>query len=115
MPTICTLGSLGKRTAFTYTGDTQTGVTLHFNFSTPRVSAEFFKEILHEFNGRTIPGGFSMTTPTQGGLGEWIQNNSPSLNVVRLTPRHASFISAIMVNEGLITSSLRGNAVYLHF
>lgn len=111
---IHTLGSLGKRTKFTYTGDTQTGVTLYFS-NKPCVSAEFFKEILHEFNGRTIPGGFSMTTPTQGGLGEWIQNNSPSLNVVCLTPRHASFISAIMVNEGLITSSLRGNAVYLNF
>ena len=114
MPTISTLGHPSKRTKFTYEGDTQTGATLNFT-GTPRISPEFFTAILHEFDGKTIPGGFSMTMPTQGGLGEWVQNNSPNLNPVRLSPRHASFIAAIMVNEGLITSSLQGNAVYLHF
>ena len=114
MPTIPTLGAPARRTEFKYTGDVQTGVALHFT-GKPRVSADFFEAILDEFRGRTIPGGFSMTAPTPGGLGEWVQNNSPHLNVVRLSPRHASFIAAILVNEGLITSSLRGNAVYLHF
>ena len=56
-----------------------------------------------------------MTAPTSDGLGEWVQNNSRRLNKVSLTPRHASFIAAILVSEGKITSRLRGNAVYLHF
>jgi len=114
MPTILTLGPPQRRTKFSYTGDTREGVTLHFSDNS-RISPEFFQAILEEFNGRTIPGGFCMTNPTPGGLGEWVQNNSPCLNVVHLSPRHASFIAAILVNEGLITSSLHSNAVYLHF
>lgn len=56
-----------------------------------------------------------MTNPTVGGLEEWVQSNSPSLNTVNLTSRHASFIAAILVHEKRITSSVRGNAGYLHF
>jgi hypothetical protein len=115
MPKISTLGPPRKRTEFTYTGDTQTGVTLHFTSGKPRVSAEFFKAIIDEFRGRTVPGGFREDLPKPRGLGEWVENNSAKLNVIRLTPRHASFIAAILVHEGLITSSLRGNGVYLHF
>ena len=114
MPTISTLGPPSRRTQFTYAGDVHAGVTLHFT-NKPRVSAEFFQAILNEFRGETIAGGFSMTSPTPGGLGEWVQDNSARLNPVRLTSRHASFIAAILVNEGLITSSLKGNKVYLHF
>ncbi len=114
VPTISTLGSPGRRTEFTYSGDIQTGVILHF-IGNPRVSSEFFVAILDKFRGQTIPGGFSMTNPTPGGLGEWVQNNSHRLNIVSLSPRHASFIAAILVNESHITSSLRGNAVFLHF
>jgi len=49
------------------------------------------------------------------GLGEWVQNKSSRLNPIKLSPGHASFIAAILVNENFISSSLRGNAVYLHF
>lgn len=38
-----------------------------------------------------------MTAPINGGLGEYIQKNFS-----RLTPRHASAIAAIMVQENLI-------------
>ena len=114
MPIISTLGHPSRRTQFTYAGDVHTGVTLHFT-NKPRVSAEFFQAILDEFRGNTIPGGFSMTDPTPGGLGEWVRDNSARLNPVRLTPRHASFIAAILVHEGFIISSLKGNAVCLHF
>lgn len=75
MPTISTLGPPGKKTIFTYSGDIETGVTLEFS-GNPRVSSEFFVAILDEFQGKIIPGGFSMTDPTPGGLGEWVQNNS---------------------------------------
>ena len=42
------------------------------------------------------PLGASMTDPTPGGLGEFIDLEP------RLTPRHASAIAAIMVDDGLL-------------
>jgi len=114
MPRIWTLGPPKKRTQFTYSGGTKTGATLLFKQPTP-ISARFFQAILTEFSGKTIPGGFSMTEPTPGGLGEWVQYNSPELNPVCLTPRHASFIAAILVHEGRARSNLKGNAVELRF
>ncbi len=114
MPTISTLGSPARRTQFTYAGSVADGVTLEFT-GRPRVTAEFFAAILSKFAGQTIPGGFSMVNPTPGGLGIWMQQNSLHMNAVRLTPRHGSFIAAILVHEGYITSNLQGNAVMLHF
>ena len=88
---------------------------IHFS-GNPRVSADFFKAIIHEFQGMKIPGGFSMTDPTRGGLGIWILENSAKLNGTKLSPRHASFIAAILEHEGKIRSSLEGGkAVILHF
>jgi len=114
MPQIWTLGGPKKRTQFRYSGSVRLGVTLLFKRPTC-VCAQFLAAILDRFGGRVIPGGFSMTAPTPGGLGEWVQENSPGLNTVQLTPRHASFIAAILVDEGCATSSLKGNAVYLQF
>ena len=51
---------------------------------------------------------------TLGSL-RWVEKNSTKLNGVSLSPRHASFIAAILVHEGHITSFLKGNAVYLKF
>lgn len=114
MPKIWTLGSANRRRQFSYSGSVSTGITLLFS-GKPFISPEFFKAILTRFNGRTIPGGFNMTDPTPGGLGQWVEENSKRLNGSSLTPRHASFIAAILAHEGLITSSLKRNAVYLHF
>ena len=114
MPRIWTLGHPSIRTEFEYSGDVSRGVILHFS-GNPPISSEFFQAILNEFRGRTIKGGFSMTDPISGGLGEWIQNNSNHLNPVSLTPRHSSFIAAILVHKGLITSNLVGHRVYLNF
>jgi len=115
MQIIPTLGTLKKRTTFAYDGNVNAGVVLHFPTVRARVTAEFFTAILDEFQGRRMPGGFSMTNPTPGGLGEWVEAHSAKLNAVRLSPRHASFIAAILVSEGFITGSLEGNAVYLQF
>ena len=109
MPTIHTLGPPGRRTEVTYSGDTATGVTLHFDSANLSISSNLIQTILETFNGQIIPGGFCMTAPSHGGLGEWVQENS------NLSPRHASFIAAILVHEGLIRSSLQGNSIYLHF
>lgn len=114
MPTIHTLGHPYKRTTFTYTGSVTEGVIIEFT-GRPHVSAEFLNAILHEFQGQTIPGGFNMTIPTPGGLGIWVKNNSKCMNPKRLSPKHASFIAAILVNEGYITSSFDRTAIILHF
>ncbi len=111
---IWTLGSKTRRTQFSYSGSVNAGVILQFT-GRPYIKPDFFRAILKRFDGRTIAGGFSMTDPTSGGLGEWVQENANQLNGTSLSPRHASFIAAILVNEGFITSSLEGNAVYLYF
>ena len=114
MSKIWTLGSTNKRRQFSYTGDVRTGVTLLFT-GNPYISPQFFQAILTRFAGRSVRGGFSMTNPTPGGLGEWVAQNSKPLNGRVLTPRHASFIAAVVVHEGLATSGIKGNAIYLHF
>jgi hypothetical protein len=112
--TAFTLGSAGRKMRFTYTGNVPSGTTLDFT-GNPCISADFFQAILAKFDGLSVPGGFSMTNPKPGGLGEWVAKNSSRLNPVQLTPRHASFIAAILDHEGYISSSLDGNAVILHF
>lgn len=114
MKKIWTLGSASRRTQFSYTGSVSTGVTLLFS-GKPFISARFFNAILNRFTGETVPGGFSMTDPIPGGLGEWVELNSKRINGTSLTPRHASFIAAVLVHEGLVASNLKGNAVILHF
>ena len=109
MTTIHTLGHPSIRTEFTYSGSVKKGKANKF------ISADFFKAILKCFKGSTIPGGFSMTDPTPTGLGIWVEYYSEQINPVRLYPRHASFIAAILKHEGYVTSSLQGNAVMLHF
>jgi hypothetical protein len=42
-------------------------------------------------------------------------NNSHGFNGSKLTPRHASFIAAILVNKNKITHYLKGNSIYLVF
>lgn len=115
MPTIQTLGHATLRTEFTYSGSVKAGVTLHFDKADKIVSAEFFKAILNCFKGATIPGDFSMAELSSGGLGIWIEYYSQQMNPVRLFPRHAVYIVAILEHEGYVTSSLQGNAVMLHF
>lgn len=98
-----------------YSGNTKTRATLHFSSGDAIVSASLFEAILKESRGKIIPDGFSTTDPTPCGLGKWAQSNSSLLNPVRLTLRHACFIAAVLVIEGLIRHRLRGNAVKLHF
>jgi hypothetical protein len=114
MPTIHTLGHPYKRSQFTYTGSVNEGVTLEIT-GRPDISAWFFHAILTDFMGLTIPGGFNVSSPTPGGFGLWVKEHFHKLNHVGLYPRLASYIAAILVHEGYITSSLNKNAVMLHF
>lgn len=111
----CTLGHLAKRSYFTYTGDVSTGLTIYAGKSKVGVSARLLEQLLTAFRGKRVPGGFSMTDPTPGGLGEWVRDNSLAHNLSKLGPRNASHIAAILAKEGYLTSTLDGNAVILRF
>jgi hypothetical protein len=98
---------------FEYFGTVNEGTRINFT-GKPFITSAFYKAILREFSGKSIYGGFSMTDPILGGLGEWIEKNSKRYSC-QLSPRHGSFIAAILVHEGYIRSSLQGTKVVLHF
>lgn len=111
---LATLGPPKKRTEFLYSGSIRSGVVLHQS-GNPTVKAEVFTEALKHFSGRTVSGGFKEDDPTPGGFGEWLENESPRLNSTKLTPRHGSFVAAILCAEAEVKSSLQRGAVLLHF
>jgi len=113
--TLTTLGSPGKRTEFSYSGSIHIGVVLHQS-GHPKIDSQLFREALSYFAGQTVKGGFKEDDPIPGGFGEWLQNESPRLNSQRkLTPRHGSFVAAILCAEAGVKSSLDGNAIVLSF
>jgi hypothetical protein len=110
-----TLGRGLRKRRFVYVGSVATGVRVIFRSSVMRVSAGFFWALLGRFAGYSVKGGFSQTKATRGGLGEWVAQYSRLLNETALTPRHASFVAAVLVNEGYAESTLEGNAICLTF
>lgn len=105
--TIQTCGPADKRKYFSYQGSSTKGVTLFFD--TPvQIPATVFQRILHRFQGQTVPAGVSMTHPTVGGIGEFVAAMGHGL-----TPRHASFICAILHHENRVNCTLRGAAIWV--
>lgn len=88
MTEIWTLGHPSRRTQFRYEGTVSSGVTL-LQKGKPSIEVEFFAAALNAFRGRD--DGRS------------------------LTPRHASFIAAILCHEAGVISRLDGSAVWLKF
>jgi hypothetical protein len=74
-----------------------------------------FSEAMRHFAGKKVYGGFSQDSPTPGGFGEWVEGESPRLNSRKLSPRHGSFIAAILVAAADVRCELEGNAIVLHF
>lgn len=57
-----------------------------------------------------------MTDPPRGGFGEWVKNQSKTLNNTPLTPRHGSHIAAVLEHMGYLDSRIEGgSAVILRF
>ena len=110
MPTIETCGPEHVRTSFTYRGNEQQGITIEFETGDFTIDAEIIRNVLNHFRGRQVRGGFSMTDPTPGGVGEYLAGLGNSL-----TPRHASFLCAVLRYEGLVNCALDGNAVVVAF
>lgn len=108
MPIIFTCGGTTKRTEFAYDGDFDSGVIIKFASGNIEVSHTFLKASIDHFRGREVRGGFSMTNPTPGGFGQWIESKSKTLNMTPLTPRHGSFIAAILREMGYLHCRLDG-------
>lgn len=110
MPTIETCGPLSKRTNFTYRGSTQTGIVIEFNSGEFKIESRTISSVIEHFRGKTVLGGFSMTAPPEGSVGEFLQQQGHGL-----TPRHASFLCSVLQYEGLANCTLNGNAVVIEF
>jgi hypothetical protein len=102
-----TLGHPSRRTQFRYEGSVADGCML-LQVGNPKIEASFFQAALMTFSGREVRGGFKEDDPPRDSFGEWIKNNSRSINGRCLTPRHASFIAAILCHETGVTSRLDG-------
>lgn len=98
------------RTSFTYHGSVRHGITIEFKSGDFTISKEIIEKVLNHFRGRQVRGGFSMTAPTPGGVGEYLAGLESSL-----TPRHASFLCAALNHEGFVECGLDGNAVVVKF
>jgi hypothetical protein len=114
LKTLETLGAPGKRTTFSYTGSIASGVVLQQS-GLPKIEASFFLQALQDFSGRRIQGGFKMDDPPPGGFGEWVQRESVRSNSRRLTPRHGSFMAAILCSEARVEHWLEGASIVLRF
>jgi hypothetical protein len=112
MPTTRTCGT-GKQ--FIYQGSIDDGVVLQYRSCKVKVCSEFLKAIIDQFKGKVVKGGFSMTNPPIDGVGHWVLDNSKTLNVTPLSPRHGSHIAAILRDTGYLEANLDGNAVILKF
>jgi hypothetical protein len=106
-----TLGLGNQAREFSYYGSVVEGVAVNMGQgSQAKFPSDLFNNLLTHFAGQEVRGGFSMTEPPLGGVGEWVQTNYPSL-----TPRHASFIASVLVNEGYCSHFHNRNAVMLRF
>lgn len=110
MPTIETCGPEHVRASFTYRGSVRDGITIEFKNGDFPINAAIIQNVLNHFSGQSVRGGFSMTNPTSGGVGEYLAGLGNSL-----TPKHASFLCAVLRHEGLVNCKLVGNAVVVTF
>jgi hypothetical protein len=104
MPCINTLS--GKGTSLNYSINKDDCIVVWGNTTFKFSISECLKFFDRSLNFLKL--GASMTSPTPGGFGEFIKNN-----ISGLTPRHASAISAILVNEKYIDFEERGNSIFL--
>lgn len=107
-----TLGKGKKAKKFTYTGSAVEGVDIVMGQGAKaKFPPALFNELLSHFSGRqNVIGGFNMTDPPADGVGKWVSHKYR-----QLTPRHASFIAAILVNEGYCSHYYNRTAVMLRF
>jgi hypothetical protein len=109
-----TLGAGRKKRLFLYRGSVKTGVVL-LQSGKPRIDAGFFMEALCHFSGKQVVGGFREDAAPPGSFGEWVDRSSSLLNSRKLTPRHGSFMAAILCAECGVQPSVKGKKIVLEF
>lgn len=67
MATIETCGHEGVRTTFTYRGNATDGIIIEFDSGDFSLGSEVIQNVMKNFRGQRVCGGFSMTNPTPGG------------------------------------------------
>jgi hypothetical protein len=110
---IDTLGAGKKKRTFQYDWSPSGAVLLQRG--KPRIDHCFFLVALYHFSGQTVEGGFSETNPALNGFGKWVEVASRRFNSRNLSPRHGSFVAAILCEEYGVNSTLRGKSVLLTF
>lgn len=108
--TLRTLGKGQKSKEFEYTGSARDGVLLLFS-KPAKIAAQLFDQAMRDHAGKRLAGGFDEKDIQPGGLGEWLYLTSNRT----LTPRHASFMAAILCSEAGVRHQHEGNAVMLTF
>jgi hypothetical protein len=110
-----TCGRGDKATPFEFEGSVVEGFVLHFGSGAVPLNPEFLAKIKEHFHGKRVPGGFSMDNPPASGFGAWVRDYSRQWNSRALTPRHASFLAALLRDAGWLRCSYEGAAVWLEF
>mgnify|MGYP000500500280 CR=1 FL=1 len=110
MPIIETCGHESKRTEFSYSGSVEQGVVIEFDSGNFEIDANIIRSVIENFSGQEVLGGFSMSDAPPGGVGAFLTQQA-----TKLTPRHASFLCAILNHENHAKCSLSGNAVIIKF
>ena len=62
-------------------------------------------------NNNVVTAGTSMTNPTPGSIGAWVQIQNFSILTGTLTSRHLSFLGPICGRMGFISRQLNGNSI----
>jgi hypothetical protein len=88
------LATWGMKSNFYYEGSVKEGTNITFGQSNKIfISPQEYEELLSHFKGKEVNVGTSRTTPPEGSLGEWLQENVTKVAL-------ASYIGAILIHEG---------------
>jgi hypothetical protein len=83
----------GEKSKFAYSGSINGGTKIVFKSGVVlKFSKEEYKKLLGYFSGKTVNIGTSRTSPSQGSLGKWIEENMGKTGTT-------SFIGAILLKE----------------
>lgn len=111
---IYTLGPGKKKKTFQYDWSPGGAVLLRQE-GKPRIDRSFLQDALYHFSGQTVDGGFSQDAAPLEGFGKWVEMASKNANSRKLSPRHGSFMAAILCKEFGVRSTHQGHKVVLTF
>jgi len=108
--TIPTCGLPPKRSLFTYSGNSHEGIVVEYPSGNKTIPREIIDILFDKHEGPVMLGA-SMTSPTEGGLGEFISLQQQ----IDLTPRNLSHLIGVLFHENRVEINHRGYAVVVIF